>query len=93
MFPKLLPLYEFILIFLKFKDGIPGEKGDDGDTGDTGISGAMGPNGIPGATGGQMTKDDINAILLEIFASKTLNTLRISSPRVSRTNPRVSRTK
>lgn len=46
------------------KDGNAGGSGARGDTGDVGLNGAQGADGNAGQTGGQMTKDDIRAIIL-----------------------------
>lgn len=46
------------------QDGSVGDVGTRGDAGDSGPNGAQGADGSAGQKGGQMTKDDINAIIL-----------------------------
>lgn len=64
--------YKIVLLGLTYiwnicfvlKDGPAGNAGDKGDTGDDGQDGAQGADGIAGPDGVQMTKDDINTIIL-----------------------------
>lgn len=52
------------MIIINLKDGSDGGSGAKGDTGNVGSNGARGPDGSAGLKGGQMTKDDIQKIVL-----------------------------